>query len=43
VRRRELAHRQITAAGEGFKDPAAGGVRQRGENRIQRWILILNH
>jgi hypothetical protein len=32
-----------TAAGERLEDSAAGGVRQRGENRIQRRILILNH
>ena len=31
------------AAGERLEDPAAGGVRQRGEHGIERGILILNH
>ena len=33
----------IAAAGERLEDPAAGGIRQRGEHGIERGILILNH
>ena len=31
------------AAGERLEDAAPGGVGQRGEHRIERGILILNH